>query len=91
MTDTITIGWGLEDAEGRTVEIGEKTNIRANDAADAFADIELKDLSDQEIEEYILDCINTDFQEKIGAEVDTDALAAAVASLRAALEKARTT
>jgi hypothetical protein len=85
---TIAIKWNIEDANEAELEINEQTEIRVSDAIDAFAG---EEFTDDELEGLIKDAVDEDFREKIGAVIDADALTAAVAALRQALEKARTT
>lgn len=89
MTDTIAVKWNIEDAAEVELEIGEETQMPVSDIVDAFAGEE--DITDDDIEGYIKECIESDFQEKVGPVVDTDHMTQVVAAVRAALEKAKTT
>ena len=91
MTDSIAVKWDLEDASGDEVEVSESTKIRISEAIDAFAGEDPGTITDEDLEEYIKETIEGDFGEKFGPLVEADHMTEAVAALRQALEKARTT
>ena len=91
MTIKLTITYTVADVDG-----GEFTGpacsaeIDLDMAVDAFQGESAEDITDAALEEYIGEYVASAFNAQIDPVVDTDHMAEAVKTLRATIEKART-
>ena len=91
MTDTpsLTILWTVNDDDDTPFAGSDQSlEIPIDDLVEVFSDMPLGDISDEEIENYLWDAVNEDFNEKILASIGKKQLPDLVKQVRTILTKA---